>query len=121
MKNLLFTIYGKLPTLNEYTNSNRTHWGAGSVMKAKATKAAANACMGMVIPTGKTVLLHYNWYVSTKHDLDNIAFGQKFIQDGMVEAGVLPNDSPKYIVGFTHDFHKTEKGSDKVIVSIEVL
>jgi Holliday junction resolvase RusA-like endonuclease len=117
---MTFTIYGKLPTLNDYTNKNRTHWGAGAGMKAKATQAAAAACKGIIIPEDKTVVLHYDWYVSTKHDLDNIAFGQKFIQDGMVEAGVLKNDSPKYIVGFTHDFHKTEKETDKVVVSIEL-
>lgn len=119
MNPLEFTIYGKLPTLNDYTNSNRTHWGAGAAMKLNATRAAAIACKNVEIPDGKQLVLHYDWYVSTKHDLDNIAFGQKFVQDGMKQAGVIVDDSPKYITGFTHDFHKTDKGKDKVIIRIE--
>lgn len=115
-----FTIYGKLPTLNDYTNSNRTHWGAGAAQKHNGTRAAALACKDIDIPEGKQLVLHYDWYVSTKHDYDNIAFGQKFVQDGMKEAGKIPDDSPKYIIGFTHDFHRIDKGKDKVIVSIEL-
>lgn len=114
-----FTIEGKLPTLNDYTNSNRTHWGAGAAIKLNATRAAALACRDIEIPEDKKVMLHYDWHVSTRHDLDNIAFAQKFVQDGLVMAGKLKDDSPKYIIGFTHDFHKTDKGQDKVIVRVE--
>lgn len=114
-----FTIYGKLPTLNDYTNSNRTHWGAGAALKLNATRAAAVACNSIEIPEDKQVVLHYTWHVSTKHDLDNIAFGQKFIQDGLVQAGKLKDDSPKYVIGFTHEFKKIEKNKDKVDVLIE--
>lgn len=114
-----FTIYGKLPTLNDYTNSNRTHWAAGAADKLNGTRAAALACRDIEIPEGKQMILHYKWYVSTKHDYDNIAFAQKFVQDGLKTAGKIPDDSPKYIIGFTHEFNRTDKGKDKVIVTIE--
>ena len=114
-----FTINGKLPTLNDYTNSNRTHWAAGAASKVNGTRAAALACKDIEIPHGK-LILHYDWYVSTKHDYDNIAFAQKFVQDGLKLAGKIPDDSPKYIIGFTHTFHRTDKGKDKVVVNIEV-
>lgn len=113
-----FTIDGKLPTLNDYTNQNRTHWGAGAGMKKKATEKAAKACSDIEPIEGK-VILHYNWHISTKHDLDNIAFGQKFIQDGLKLAGKIKDDSKKYVVGFTHDFTVVDKNMDKVIVTIE--
>lgn len=115
-----FTINRKLPTLNDYTNSNRTHWGAGAAMKLNATREAAIACKEIDIPIGRKIKLHYDWYVSTRHDLDNIAFAQKFVQDGLVMAGKIPDDSPKYVVGFTHNFIKTEKGKDRVIITIEL-
>lgn len=121
MSKLEFTIEGRLPTLNDYTNSNRTHWGAGAADKLNATRKAALAASKIEIPEGKQLVLHYNWYVSTKHDYDNIAFAQKFVQDGLKTAGKIPDDSPKYITGFTHDFHRCERTKDKVIVSIEVL
>lgn len=116
---ITFIIDGKLPTLNDYTNSNRTHWGAGAADKLNATRKCALACGDIEIPEGKLLVLHYNWFVSTKHDYDNIAFAQKFVQDGLKTAGKIPDDSPKYIVGFTHEFNRCEKGKDKVIVSIE--
>lgn len=114
-----FTIYGKLPTLNDYTNSNRTHWAAGAVSKANGTRTAALACKDIEIPGDKQLILHYDWYVSTKHDYDNIAFAQKFVQDGLKAAGKIRDDSPKYIIGFTHKFHKCDKGKDKVTVRVE--
>jgi len=117
---LSFTIEGKLPTLNDYTNSNRTHWGAGAAVKRNATKAAATACKDVTVPPNRKIILHYNWHSSTKHDLDNLSFAQKFVQDGLVEAGKIPDDSRKYVVGFTHDFTIVEKGKDCVIVTIEL-
>lgn len=120
MNKLSFTIEGKLPTLNDYTNSNRTHWGAGAASKSGATKKAALACKNVIIPEGVKIMLHYNWFVSTKHDYDNIAFAQKFVQDGLKEAGKIHDDSPKYIIGFTHIFTRCDKGKDSVIVDIEV-
>jgi Holliday junction resolvase RusA-like endonuclease len=115
-----FTVTGKLPTLNDYTNKNRTHWAVGAKMKKDATQAAASACQNIEIPEGKKLMLHYNWHTSTKHDLDNLSFAQKFVQDGLVEAGKIKDDSRKHIIGFTHDFTIVEKGEDKVIVSIEL-
>jgi hypothetical protein len=90
-------------------------------MKHNATRTAAIAAKDIKVPDDKKVILHYDWHVSTKHDLDNIAFGQKFVQDGMKIAGAIIDDSPKYITGFTHNFHKCDKGEDKVIISIELL
>lgn len=115
-----FTIEGKLPTLNDYTNSNRTHWGSGAADKLNATRKVAVACADLELPEGKQVKLHYDWYVSTKHDYDNIAFAQKFVQDGLKVAGKIPDDSPKYVLGFTHEFHRIDKGEDKVIITIEL-
>lgn len=118
---MTFKIEGKLPTLNDYTNSNRTHWGAGSSVKKNATQLAAVACKNVEIPQDKKLILHYEWHVSTKHDFDNIAFAQKFIQDGLVQAGKIKDDSPKHIIGFTHDFIKVAKDQDCVIVTIELI
>ena len=44
-------------------------------------------------------------------------FGKKFINDGLVKAGVLKDDSRKYIDGFTEQF-LIDKDSPRVEVSI---
>lgn len=117
---LQFTVNGKLPTLNDYTNSNRTHWGSGAADKLNATRKVAQACSNISIPKDKKLVLHYNWHLSTKHDYDNVSFAQKFVQDGLKMAGKIKDDSPKYIIGFTHDFTVVKKGEDCVIVTIEI-
>jgi hypothetical protein len=119
--NQTFTVPGKLPTLNDYTNSNRTHWGAGAADKLNATKKCATACQALELPSNAQFVLHYLWHVSTKHDYDNIAFAQKFVQDGLKMAGKIVDDSPKYIVGFTHEFVTVSKGNDCVTISVETV
>ena len=39
----------------------------------------------------------FRWHVKGRHDSDNIAFAKKFVLDGMVRAGLLENDSPKFV------------------------
>lgn len=116
-----FVIEGKLPTLNDYTNSNRTHWGSGAADKLNATQKCARAAKD-IDPTGdEPIRLHYVWYSSTKHDYDNIAFGQKFIQDGLKMAGKITDDNRKIVKGFTHEFETVAKGQDKVVVTLELI
>lgn len=39
----------------------------------------------------------FSWHVKGKYDSDNIAFAKKFVLDGMVKAGILENDNPKWV------------------------
>lgn len=51
----------------------------------------------------KPVILHCHWVEQNrKRDLDNVFFGVKFIQDGLVKAGILANDTHHEIVGISH-------------------
>lgn len=47
----------------------------------------------------------FRWYMkNAKKDLDNVCFAKKFILDGLVRAGILYDDSQKYVRGFTDYF-----------------
>ena len=46
--------------------------------------------------------LEITWYDSSRRDLDNIMFATKFIQDALVERGVLDNDDPRHISSLVH-------------------
>jgi len=49
--------------------------------------------------------LKFIWLIKDKRrDLDNIAFAKKYILDGFVKAGIIPNDGLRYIIGFTDEF-----------------
>lgn len=39
-----------------------------------------------------------------RRDMDNVAFAKKFILDGLVRAGVIRDDTPRYIAGLSDRF-----------------
>lgn len=100
-----FTIPGRLDGLNEYTSSNRTNrYKANNDKKLNQMHikyAIRKANMQKV--NKYPVKLKITWYEPNKRrDIDNITFATKFIQDALVNEGILINDSQKYIDGLEH-------------------
>ena len=87
------------PGLNEYTRENRAYWRAGKEMKERYTNLVAWEAKGQRLPIWhKPVKILFNWYEEdSRRDLDNIFSAKKFILDGLVMAGVIPDDSQKYV------------------------
>ena len=49
--------------------------------------------------------IRFTWHVKNrKSDPDNIAFAKKYVLDGMVKAGIIPDDTHRYIKGFEDRF-----------------
>ena len=96
---------GYKPTLNEYINTERKHR-----LKAAKLKKATEHHLTMQLKSKKvspfeSVELGYNWIrLHRREDKDNISFGQKFVQDALVNAGIIANDGWKNVFGFTHNF-----------------
>ena len=54
--------------------------------------------------------MNYLWVVPNKRtDRDNVAFAKKFVQDALVQCGVLKDDGWKYVVGFSDKFDVDKK------------
>ena len=123
LKQFKLTIPGILPGLNEYIDAERSHKGK---YKAASMKKQAQNVIGYMIKTQlrgirftRPVVIHYLWIEpSRRRDKDNIAFAKKFIQDSLVEAGVLNNDGWANIEHFTDDFAVDPK-NPHVEVTIE--
>lgn len=112
-------IDGTLATLNDHDEANRRNKFAGAKLKKEMTDYVAWQVKGAPAIT-QPCIITFNWYYSGKHDLDNIRFAAKYILDGMVKAGILPDDSQKWVLGFGGDyFTKVSKGQEKVLVEIE--
>lgn len=89
--------------LNTFINLERTNRYKGADAKKKQTNIAY--ALLPKIKLSPPVHIVYNWYVKNKRkDLDNIAFAKKFINDGIVKKGLLPNDGWQDIAGFTDNF-----------------
>lgn len=125
MEHLL--IEGELTALNEFINAERRNRYIAAKIKKDETGYCQDVAEKSDLKLQETdfpCALIITWYVKNKRkDADNIAFAKKFILDGLVEAGVLPNDNRKYVQGFI-DIVKEDKEHQRIeitFVPIEVL
>ena len=111
-----FDIEGRLPGLNEMIEAAKSHFGAYASMKQTYTDMVA--WLAKKLPAYEKVALIITWHEpDQRRDPDNIMAGQKFILDGLVAAGTIPNDSQKYVRGIAHRF-KVDRKNPRVEVEI---
>lgn len=108
------------PGLNEYGAAERTNKFAGAKMKKEYTDLAAWYIRSAKLqPYTTPVIISFHWFEpSTRRDPDNIIFAKKFILDGLVAAGVIPNDNQKWIRGFNAE--RWNAVTDKKRVGVEL-
>lgn len=114
-------IDGRLDGLNEFIEAQRTNKYKGAELKKNNQRIVELAIRRQLhITITSPVRLHYTWYErNAKRDLDNVSgFGHKVIQDALVVCGVLKDDSPKYIKGYTDEF-RVDKVNPRIVVEIE--
>lgn len=115
-----FEIPKRLPSFNEYMNINRYNKYAGAKIKRDEEMFIRTAIYEQLgnIKIEKPIIIHFTWVESNrKRDLDNIAFGKKFILDALVKSEIIPNDNPIYVRGFTDEFNYEQES--RVIVEME--
>lgn len=112
-----FVIKGSLPTLNKYLSAyGRNRYLAGS-LKKKATEDVMWQVKGISAIT-KPASYTFTWYVPNKRsDSDNVASGVKYIFDGLVQAGKLPNDTMHYVLAIDHRF-EIDRVNPRVVVEV---
>ena len=94
---------------------NRNRW-VGNGIKRKNTELAAFAAMALR-PILVPVRIEIKWIERDKRrDLDNVSFAIKFILDGIVEAGKLPNDTREFVTGINHIFPDPDKINPRIEV-----
>jgi Holliday junction resolvase RusA-like endonuclease len=114
-----FEIPGRLPGLNEIIDAAKHgmyKYQPYAKMKAKYTNMVA--WLAKKLPTYERVAIIITWYEPNRHrDPDNISAAQKFIFDGLVAAGTIPDDSQRHIKGIVHRF-RVDKENPRVEVEI---
>lgn len=94
------TFIGAMKSLNEYINAERSNRYAGAGIKKQQTAWIQLQCIGIVPVVHYPVRVLFHWHTKdTRKDPDNIDAARKFVLDGLVKAGVLVNDSWRYING----------------------
>lgn len=107
------TIPGRLPGLNEYTETTRRNRYQGAQMK-KTSQHTVLWCIKSQLrnrPIKKPVFLLFTFYErDRRRDHDNVSsFARKVIQDALVTAGVLHDDGWNYITGYLDQFQVDAK------------
>lgn len=111
-------IPGTLPSLNEMINASKRSKYEYVKLKNTAIRAVVYSSITKVprLPPSDFII---TWYCPNKRkDKDNIMAGQKFIFDGLQEAGKLVNDGWKQIGSVTHRF-EVDKQNPRVEVEIK--
>ena len=113
-----FSIPGEFPGLNEIIDAAKSHFGAYATMKETYTDAVcwmAKRAPRLTRPIEATI----TWYAKDKRrDPDNVMAGQKFIFDGLVKSGIIPNDTWRYVKGITHRF-EIDRKNPRIEVRVE--
>lgn len=121
MEKTTITIQGELTDLNTYIKAlNASRWDGNAIKQEETNRVALECRVARAEPIEKGYPVHitYNWYSKdNRMDTDNVAFAKKFINDGLVQAGVLENDSRKFVKGFSDNFY-IDKTKPRVVVEI---
>ena len=105
------------PTLNEIINAARSDKYAAAKEKRRWTNEVADACRGSHQFKGQ-VSIDYLWRVkNTKRNPNNISASTKFIDDGLVAAKVITDDSLEVIVSVSHRYEKAERDRVKITIT----
>lgn len=117
-------IPGVLPSLNKYILAERGNRYAGARMKDEATEKCARAFMFQSQSPGAKRIgpITYIWHHPNRmSDLDNVAFCQKFVLDGMVRSGFIGGDGWSHRVPEEHHYHIVDKEKPGVEVMFSVI
>lgn len=115
-------IKGDLPTMNEIVDAAKKEtfkYRPYAEMKRAYTDLVAWTTLSQLKGVKfERVDLKITWFCKNKKkDPDNIMAGQKFIIDGLVSAGLIPNDGWKNINSITHCF-EIDSNNPRVEVNI---
>lgn len=102
-KTAKIVIPGTLPGMNEIIAAAKKHPMSYAGMKEENTDAVTWIAKRVAKFNKVDVSIH--WICRDRRkDKDNIMAGTKFVLDGLVAAGVIPNDSWKYVGNIRHSF-----------------
>jgi len=101
----VLVIRDELCDLNTYINAERSNRFYGATIKKKCTQYVINAIESndKLEPITEKQDFSFCWYQKNKRkDPDNIAFACKFVFDGLVKSGILPNDNQAFVGRIHH-------------------
>jgi Holliday junction resolvase RusA-like endonuclease len=112
-------IRAKMPNLNDVIAASKRHWSYYSKEKKRWTEVAAQEAQAQGLYKMRLpVWVRTTYYMKTRRgDPDNVRVAIKYILDGLVQAGVLEDDSQRWIVGF-QDLYDLDRDDPRIEVQL---
>jgi crossover junction endodeoxyribonuclease RusA len=84
------------------TANQRHHWRKKAALTKQVRAATYLLAKNAQVPAMGRCEVRLAWYVATKHrrDADNVVPTLKAMCDGLVDAGIVPDDTPAEMVKF---------------------
>jgi len=100
-------IKGKLVSLNDYINAERRNRFIAAKIKKTETVRVYWECKAQKIKPMEKIDEAFFFYThdSKRGDYDGFEFYQKFIWDGLKEAGIIENDTQRFTPAIRHHSH----------------
>lgn len=95
-------IEGKFPGMNDMIAAAKRHWGMYAKMKEDFTALVSDAAIfAQVTKVKDKAIVVTDWHEPTngRRDPDNVFAAKKFVFDGLVRAGVIPDDNKTWVAG----------------------
>ena len=110
---------GRMPSLNDYISAERANRYKAAAMKKRETARVRAAAMQQRAPRfERRVTVRTTFYEpDMRRDADNVGFARKFVLDGLVAAGVIKDDSRKYVEQCP-DRVLTDRARPRVVVEV---
>jgi len=117
---ITLTIPGTLPGMNDIiAEARKSRWVSAEQKKYHTELVKWSAIQAKLPKVEGRVNIHITWYEKSKQrDPDNIHAGTKFLLDGLVQAGVIKNDTQRYIGKIDHDEIRVDRNRPRVEIEI---
>lgn len=112
-------IEGRMPSLNDYIRAERANRYKAAAVKKRETARVRAAALDQRAPRfDRPVTVRTTFYEpDMRRDADNVGFARKFVLDGLVAAGVIKDDSRRYVLACP-DRVATDRSRPRVEVEV---
>lgn len=91
---------------------------ARMIARARWRDDTAAVARSLQIPRLAAPIVTYTRYSTAEPDFDGLVASFKHVQDGLVVAGVLPDDAPKHLRP-AYGWHACRRGEEHIEIAIE--
>ena len=112
---------GEMTKLNTYIQAERSNKFVASKIKKQETDSIIWTCRKYKEKiVDYPVIIEANWFTKNERvDSDNITFSKKWILDGLVKAGIIKDDSRKYVRIWRDIDIFVDKDNPRVVIEIK--